>query len=128
MANGLNKVLLIGNLGQDPEVKYSQSGLAIATFSLATAESWRDKETGQRETKTEWHRICAFGKLAEIMGEYLTKGKQVYIEGRLQTRSWEDKDGIKRYTTEVVASQMLMFGSKGEVQVGKTDDGEDIPF
>ena len=128
MANGLNKVLLIGNLGQDPEVKYSHSGLAIATLSLATAESWRDKETGQRETKTEWHRICAFGKLAEIMGEYLIKGKQVYIEGRLQTRSWEDKDGIKRYTTEVVASQMLMLGSKGEVQVGKSDDGEDIPF
>jgi len=111
MANGLNKAILIGNLGRDPEVRYTPSGLAVANFSIATSETWTNKE-GEKETRTEWHRIVAFGKLGEICGEYLSKGKQIYIEGRIQTRDWEDKDGIKRYTTEVVASQMIMLGSR----------------
>ncbi len=111
MANGLNKVILIGNLGRDPEVRYTPGGLAVANFSLATSEAWTNKE-GEKETRTEWHKIVAWGRLGEICGEYLSKGKQVYIEGRIQTREWEDKEGIKRYTTEIVASQMLMLGSK----------------
>ena len=110
MANGLNKAILIGNLGRDPEVRYTPSGLAVANFSIATSETWTNKE-GEKETRTEWHRIVAFGKLGEICGEYLAKGKQIYIEGRIQTRDWEDKDGVKRYTTEIVASQMIMLGS-----------------
>jgi single-strand DNA-binding protein len=111
MANGLNKAILIGNLGKDPEMRYTPSGLGIANFNIATSETWNNKE-GVKETRTEWHRIVAFGKLAEICGEYLSKGKQVYIEGRIQTRDWEDKDGNKRYTTEIVANQMLMLGSR----------------
>jgi single-strand DNA-binding protein len=111
MANGLNKAILIGNLGRDPEVRYTPSGVAVANFSIATSETWTNKE-GEKETRTEWHRIVAFGKLGEICGEYLSKGKQVYIEGRIQTRDWEDQNGIKRYTTEIVASQMLMLGSR----------------
>ena len=111
MANGLNKAILIGNLGRDPEVRYTPSGLAVANFSIATSETWNNKE-GEKETRTEWHRIVAFGKLGEICGEYLNKGKQIYIEGRIQTRDWEDKDGVKRYTTEIVASQMIMLGSR----------------
>jgi single-strand DNA-binding protein len=111
MANGLNKAILIGNLGRDPEVRYTPSGLAVANLNIATSETWTNKE-GEKETRTEWHRIVAFGKLGEICGEYLAKGKQIYIEGRIQTRDWEDKDGVKRYTTEIVASQMIMLGSK----------------
>ena len=111
MANGLNKAILIGNLGRDPEVRYTPSGVAVANFSIATSESWTNKE-GEKETRTEWHRIVAFGKLGEICGEYLSKGKQVYIEGRIQTRDWEDQNGVKRYTTEIVASQMIMLGSR----------------
>ncbi len=111
MANGLNKAILIGNLGKDPEVRYTPSGLGVAKFNIATSETWTNKE-GEKETRTEWHRIVAFGKLGEICGEYLSKGKQVYIEGRIQTSDWEDKDGIKRYTTEIIASQMLMLGSR----------------
>ena len=111
MASGLNKAILIGNLGKDPEVRYTPSGLGVANFNIATSETWTNKG-GEKETRTEWHRIVAFGKLAEICGEYLSKGKQVYIEGRIQTRDWEDKDGVKRYTTEIVASQMLMLGSR----------------
>ena len=111
MANGLNKAILIGNLGKDPEMRYTPSGLGIANFNIATSETWNNKE-GAKETRTEWHRIVAFGKLAEICGEYLSKGKQVYIEGRIQTRDWEDKDGNKKYTTEIVANQMLMLGSR----------------
>lgn len=108
----VNKVILIGNLGKDPEIRRAQSGIAVANFTLATNESWNNKE-GQREERTEWHRIVVFGKLAEICGQYLQKGKQVYVEGRLQTRSWEDKDGNKRYTTEVVASNMVMLTRSG---------------
>ncbi len=108
---GLNKAILIGNLGRDPEVRYTPGGLAVANFTIATSESWSNKN-GEKETRTEWHRIVAFGKLGEICGEYLSKGKQVYIEGRIQTREWDDKEGVKRYTTEIVASQMLMLGAR----------------
>jgi len=108
----VNKVILLGNLGRDPEVRRSQSGNAVANFTLATNESWNNKD-GQKEERTEWHRVVVFGKLAEICGQYLQKGKQVYIEGRLQTRSWEDRDGNKRYTTEVVASNMVMLSRSG---------------
>ena len=110
---GMNKAILIGNLGKDPEIRYTPSGLAVANFNIATSESWKDNE-GERQTRTEWHRIVVFGKLAEICGEYLQKGKQVYIEGRIQTRSWEDNDGVKRYTTEIVGNQMLMLGTRGD--------------
>jgi single-strand DNA-binding protein len=109
----VNKVILIGNLGKDPEVRHTPSGAAVANFSIATTEAWNNRE-GQREERTEWHRVVAFGKLAEICGQYLKKGKQVYIEGRLQTRSWDDRDGNKRYTTEIVANTMTMLGRAGE--------------
>ncbi len=107
---GVNKVILVGRLGADPEIRYTPSGSAVANFNIATSENWKNKD-GQREEKTEWHKIVAFGRLAEICGEYLSKGKQIYIEGRLQTRSWEDKDGNKRWSTEVVANNMQMLGS-----------------
>lgn len=108
---GLNKVILIGNLGKDPEIRYSQQGLAVVNFSLATSESWTDKKTGERQEKTEWHRIVVFGKQAEICEKYLSKGKQVYIEGRLQTRPWE-KEGQTHYTTEIVVSNFVFLGSR----------------
>jgi single-strand DNA-binding protein len=112
MARGVNKVILIGNLGKDPEMRYTQSGTAVANFTLATTDSWtKDGETNER---TEWHNIVAWARLAEICGQYLTKGRQVYIEGRIQTRKWEDRDGNTRYTTEVVAQNMQMLGSRGE--------------
>jgi single-strand DNA-binding protein len=107
---GLNKVILIGNLGKDPEIRYTPSGLAVANFSLATSETW--VKEGQRESRTEWHRVVAFGKLAEICGEYLSKGKQIYIEGKIRTEEWEDKEGNKRFTTKIIADQMLMMGSR----------------
>jgi single-strand DNA-binding protein len=107
---GLNKAILIGNLGKDPEIRYTPGGMAVANFSLATTENWT--KDGQRESRTEWHRIVAFGRLAEICGEYLSKGKQIYVEGKIQTREWEDKDGNKRYTTEIVANQMQMLGTR----------------
>lgn len=107
----LNKAMLIGNLGRDPEVRYTQDGKAVASFSIATTDRWRDKTTGENREKTEWHRIVAFGRLGEICGEYLAKGRQVFIEGRLRTRSWE-KDGITRYTTEIEATTMQMLGSR----------------
>ena len=108
---GVNKVILIGNLGKDPEVRYTPSGSAVANFTIATSEEWKDKNTGEKQERTEWHKIVAFGRLGEICGEYLHKGKQVFIEGRLQTRSWEDRDGNKRWTTEIVALGMQMLGS-----------------
>jgi single-strand DNA-binding protein len=111
-AKGLNKVMLIGRLGKDPDVKYTQSGLAIVNFTLATNDDWPDKTTGERKERTEWHNIVVFGKLGEICGKYLSKGKQVYIEGRLQTRSWE-QEGTTRYKTEIVVSDMLMLDGKG---------------
>ena len=111
MARGVNKVILIGNLGADPEVRYMPNGNAVANITLATSESWKDKNTGQQQERTEWHRVCFFGKIAEIVGQYLRKGSKIYVEGRLQTREWE-KDGVKRYTTEIIvdmrgAMQML---------------------
>lgn len=109
---GVNKVIIIGRLGRDPELRYFQDGTPVANFSVATSEQWTDKQTGEKREKTEWHRIVAFRRLAEICGQYLAKGRQVYIEGRLQTREWEDRDGNKRYTTEIVASNMQMLGSR----------------
>ncbi len=106
---GVNKVILLGHLGADPEIRYSPSGTAVANFRIATTENWKDRD-GQKQERTEWHRIVTFGKLAEICGEYLNKGKQVYLEGRIQTRSWDDRDGNKRYTTEIVCDQMQMLG------------------
>ncbi|MFC1778129.1 single-stranded DNA-binding protein [Pseudomonadota bacterium] len=113
MARGVNKVILVGNLGKDPEMKYTASGAAIANITVATADSWNDKQTGEKVEKTEWHRVVAFQRLAEIMGEYLKKGSQVYIEGKLQTRKWQDQNGQDRYTTEIVASNMQMLGGSG---------------
>ena len=126
---GVNKVLLIGRLGRDPEVRYTPDGTAIANFSIATSEEWKDKKTGEKQQRTEWHRIVAFRRLGEICGEYLSKGKQVYIEGRIQTRDWQDKDGNKRYTTEIVASQMQMLGSRdmNDQSGGSGFSGNDIP-
>ncbi len=108
----INKAILVGRLGGDPEVRYTPSGAAVANFTVATSERWKDKNTGEMQERTEWHRIVAWNRLGEICGEYLSKGKQVYIEGRLQTRSWE-KDGVTRYTTEIVATEMKMLGTKG---------------
>jgi len=139
--SGINKVILIGNLGKDPEVRYSPSGGAIANLTLATSESWKDKNTGDKVEKTEWHRIVAFKRTAEIMGEYLKKGSKVYIEGKLQTRKWQDKEGKDRYTTEVVAKDMQMLDSRGSTQQEAPQQGahqqaaptggdfdDDIPF
>ena len=113
MARGINKVILIGHLGSDPDVRYTSSGSAVANVSLATSESWKDKQTGENVEKTEWHRVVFFNRLAEIVNEYVRKGSKIYIEGRLQTRKWQDKDGNDRYTTEIVANEMQMLDSKG---------------
>ena len=139
----VNRVILVGNLGQDPEVRYTADGKAIANFTLATSESWRDKNTGQKKEKTEWHRVVVFGKLAEIAGKYLQKGRQIYADGKLQTRKWTDKDGADKYTTEVVIDgfngTLVMLGKKAESggQSYQKDNGypqqknnqkDDIPF
>ena len=113
MARGINKVILIGNLGRDPEMRYTANQQPIANFSVATSESWTDRNTNERTERTEWHRVVCFARLAEICGEYLRKGSKVYIEGRLQTRSWEGQDGQTRYSTEVVARDMQMLDSRG---------------
>ena len=138
--SGINKVILVGNLGQDPDVKYTAGGAAVTTLSLATSESWKDKDTGMDQEKTEWHRVVLWRRLAEIAGEYLKKGSKVYIEGQLQTRKWE-QEGQTRYTTEVIASEMQFLDSKG--RSNNSDQGasrmepeaadesiedEDIPF
>lgn len=139
MAKGVNKVILIGNLGRDPEVRYSSSGSAIANISVGTSDSWKDKNTGEKQERTEWHRVVAFGKLGEIIGQYLKKGSKVYIEGRLQTRKWEDQNGQDRYTTEIVANDMQMLDSKGQqspqpapqaqaAPIPSDDFDDDIPF
>ncbi len=112
MARGINKVILVGNLGRDPEVRYMPNGNAVANITLATSESWKDKQTGETQEKTEWHRVVLFRRLGEIAGEYLKKGSQVYIEGKLQTRKWQDSDGNDRYTTEVIANEMQMLGGR----------------
>ena len=114
MARGVNKVILIGNLGSDPEVRYTPEGRPVANFSLATSESWNDRNTGERQERTEWHRLVLWSKLAEIAGQYLKKGAKIYVEGRLQTRSWDDQSGQKRYTTEIVVNDMQMLDSRGE--------------
>jgi len=141
---GINKVILVGNLGRDPEIRYFQDGTAVANFTIATSETWTDKQSGEKKERTEWHRIVAFRRLAEICGEYLSKGKQVYIEGKLQTREWEDKEGNRRWTTEIVAQTMQMLGARdggsanrddyyqppgGAAPKSSSDDTEDdIPF
>jgi single-strand DNA-binding protein len=109
---GINKVIIVGHLGKDPEVRYTPSGSAVANFSVATSETWKDKTTGEKKERTEWHRIVAWDKLGEICGEYLSKGRQVYVEGRLQTRSYDDKEGVKRYTTEIIATDVQFLGPK----------------
>lgn len=114
MARGINKVILIGNIGQDPEVKYMPSGGAVTNVSVATSETWKDKNTGQPQERTEWHRVVFFNRLGEIAGEYLRKGSKVYIEGSLRTRKWQAQDGSDRYTTEIVASEMQMLDGRGE--------------
>ena len=113
MARGVNKVILLGNLGADPETRYTASGSAVTNIRLATTDSWRDRQSGEQQERTEWHRIVFFSRLAEIAAEYLRKGSQCYIEGRIQTRKWQGQDGQDRYTTEIVASDMQMLGSRG---------------
>ena len=113
MARGVNKVILIGNLGNDPDVRYTGGGSAVTRISVATSESWRDKESGEQQERTEWHRVVSFGRLAEIMSEYLKKGSKVYIEGSLRTNKWQDKEGNDRYTTEIIANEMQMLDSRG---------------
>lgn len=113
MARGINKVILVGHLGADPEVKYMPSGSAVTNLSVATTESWKDKQSGEKQERTEWHRVAMFGRLAEIAGEYLRKGSQVYIEGRIQTDKWQDKEGNDRYTTKIIANEMQMLGGRG---------------
>ena len=124
MARGVNKAIIVGNLGRDPEVRYSASGNAIANVTVATTDSWKDRQAGERQERTEWHRVVFFNRLAEIVAEYLKKGSQVFIEGRIQTRKWEDKDGNERWTTEIVANEMQMLGSRGGggMQGGPADD------
>lgn len=146
MARGINKVILVGQLGRDPEVRYTQAGKAVANLSIATSEQWKDKQTGEKKESTEWHRVIMWGRLGEIAGEYLSKGAQVYVEGKLQTRKWQDQSGQDRYTTEILANQMQMLGGgnsggqspgksgqpKGQPQgqpAGAPDDfDDDIPF
>jgi single-strand DNA-binding protein len=139
MSNGLNKVLIIGNLGADPEIKYTQAGSPVANLSVATSERWKDKNTGEQKEQVEWHRVVIFGRLAEIAEQYLKKGSKIFVEGKLQTRDWEDSEGKKRYTTEVVAREMTMLDSKGDSIESSSSTGssskadndkfeEDIPF
>lgn len=127
---GVNKVILVGNIGQDPEMRYLADGKAVANITLATSESWKDKESGEKKEKTEWHRCVAFGRVAEIIGEYLHKGSQIYVDGKLQTRKWQDKEGNDKYTTEVVIGEMRMLGGKkeGEPKSGaKTEQRKSQP-
>ena len=112
MARGVNKVIIVGNMGADPEMRYTASGAAVANLNVATSEEWKDKQTGEKKSSTEWHRVVMFGKLAEIAGEYVKKGQQIYLEGKLQTRKWQGQDGQDRYTTEIVANEMQMLGGK----------------
>jgi single-strand DNA-binding protein len=142
---GINKAIIVGNLGRDPEVRYTAGGAAVANFSVATSETWNDKNTGEKKERTEWHNIVAWDKLGEICGKYLAKGKQVYVEGKLQTRKWQDKDGNDRYTTEIVAQTVQFLGAAREGsdsgrsgggggdrepmgRPGGTPDDDDIPF
>lgn len=113
MARGVNKVILIGNLGNDPEVRYTPNGNAVANVTLATSMAWRDKQSGDMQERTEWHRVAFFNRLAEIVGEYLRKGSKIYVEGSLRTRKWQDKTGVDRYTTEIIANEMHMLDGRG---------------
>lgn len=137
MSRGVNKVILVGNLGADPEARFMPSGKAVCNFRIATSESWTDKESGDKQGKTEWHSIVAFGKLAEICGEYLKKGSQVYVEGKLQTRKWQDKQGADRYSTEIIVNEMQMLGGKPGARPERSESAapadntpfdDDIPF
>lgn len=121
--SSVNKVILIGRLGKDPVTRYMPNGDAVANFSVATSETWKDKSSGEKQEKTEWHNITAYRKLGEICGEYLKKGSQVYLEGKLQTRKWTDKEGVEKYTTEVIADQMVMLGSRQAAGGGDADAG-----
>jgi single-strand DNA-binding protein len=123
-SRGVNKVILVGNLGNDPETRYTQGGAAITNISVATSETWKDKQTGQPQERTEWHRVVFFNRLAEIAGEYLRKGSKVYVEGSLRTRKWQDQSGQDRYTTEVVGSEMQMLDSRGSGQGGFQGGGD----
>jgi single-strand DNA-binding protein len=129
MARGINKAILIGNLGKDPETRYTAGGSAVTNIRIATNETWKDKQTGEQQERTEWHAVVFFGRLAEIAAEYLRKGSTVYVEGRLQTRKWQDKDGQDRYTTEIVANEMQMLGGRGGAGGGAMpeDDGGQAP-
>jgi single-strand DNA-binding protein len=118
MARGINKVILIGNLGADPETRAMPSGTTVANLRIATSESWRDKQSGEQQERTEWHRVALFGRLAEIAGEYLRKGSQVYIEGSLRTRKWQDKQGNERYSTEIIGNELQMLGGRGGAGAG----------
>ncbi len=127
----LNKCMLIGRLSKNPEIRYTDKRKAVCNFTIATSETWKDKTTGEKRESTEWHRIVVWDRLAEICGEYLKKGKQIYIEGKIQTRKWDDKDGNARYTTEIVANNMQFLGgniTEGEHKSEVTPDGDDIPF
>jgi len=144
MARGVNKVIVVGNLGNDPETRYMPSGSAVTNLSVATNESWKDKQTGEQKERTEWHKVAMFGRLAEIAAEYLRKGSQVYIEGKLRTRKWQDQQGNDRYTTEIVADEMQMLGGRSgggapamgssgpppspPPQASSDDFDDDIPF
>jgi single-strand DNA-binding protein len=123
MARGINKVILIGHLGADPETRAMPSGMTVANMRLATTESWKDKQSGEQQERTEWHNVALFGRLGEIAAEYLRKGSQVYIEGRLRTRKWQDKEGRDRYTTEIVANEMQMLGGRGGAGGGGAGGG-----
>jgi len=148
MARGINKVIIVGNLGGDPETRYMPSGSAVTNLTVATNESWKDKQTGEQKDRTEWHKVAMFNRLAEIAAEYLRKGSQVYIEGKLRTRKWQDKNGQDRWTTEIIADEMQMLGGRGgsgggsapmsapsgsgsssaPPQAGPDDFDDDIPF
>ena len=129
MSRGVNKVILVGNLGQKPEMRYTATQSAVANISIATTESWKDKESGELRDKTEWHRVVYFGKLAEIVEKYLDKGSSVYIEGKLQTRKWQDKSGADRWTTEIVGSELTMLGSRqSNSNNGMATDQSESPF
>jgi len=117
--SGINKVIILGNLGNDPEIKATAAGKAVANFSIATSEKWKDKQTGQQQEKTEWHRVVVFDRLAEIVSDYVKSGSKVYVEGKLQTRKWKDKDGNDRYTTEIVANELQMLDSRESSQPAK---------
>ena len=129
MARGVNKAIIVGNLGQDPEVRYTASGTAVTNVSVATTDSWKDRQSGEQKERTEWHRVVFFSPLAEIAAEYLKKGSQVYIEGRIQTEKWQDKDGNDRWTTKIVARDMNMLGSRGggDIQGGPAPDSSSAP-